>query len=674
MSSPGRRAGAAHRKPTHRDYLRRRLAATGALALLVVVLVAVIAGGASTRASKGKSKAAATPVPPHSSHLQVAIAPWQLPAPLSRTVALAVDGNIDVFGGLIGTGSTTTASVMQLDPANGHSENVATLPVPVHDAAGAGIGSHYFVFGGGATQLTTSVQSFAPDTAAGTPATSIAGQLPAQRADLAAAAGPDGTVYLAGGYDGTRLLPDVLSTHNGTSFTVVAQLPVPVRYPAVAVADGKLWVVGGDTGDSTATDAIQTVDLKTHAASVAGHLPEPISHAVAAQLGNTVYLFGGRSGGNALDTVLALDAAKASFSPAGSLPLPGSDMAAVPIGETVYLIGGEGQLGQPGQAVVVARLTSAIPTAAASGAPPFTGQMLIADRGNNRLLLVTADKKVQWIFPSLLHPAPPQGFYFPDDAFFTKHGTGIITNEEDQNTILEIAFPSGQVIGSYGHPNQPGSSAGYLNQPDDAYLLPDGKITVADAKNCRILFLNPDFTYLSAIGHTGRCQHDIPNDVAYPNGDTPLQDGNFLVSEIDGSYIDEVTMSGQVVWSVKLPLAYVSDPQQLGPDLYLVADYTRPGGIYEFTREGQIVWSYTVGSGEGMLDHPSLAERLPSGVICANDDYRDRVVCINPTTKQIVWQYGDTDTPGTAPGMLKIPDGFDLLEPDKTTPTHPFTG
>ena len=75
-----------------------------------------------------------------------------------------------------------------------------------------------------------------------------------------------------------------------------------------------------------------------------------------------------------------------------------------------------------------------------------------------------------------------------------------------------------------------------------------------------------------------------------------------------------------------------------------------------------------------MLDHPSLAERLPNGLIATNDDYRDRVVVINPLTKRIVWQYGHTDSPGTGPDMLKIPDGFDLLTHAGVTPTHPYTG
>ena len=46
----------------------------------------------------------------------------------------------------------------------------------------------------------------------------------------------------------------------------------------------------------------------------------------------------------------------------------------------------------------------------------------------------------------------------------------------------------------------------------------------------------------------------------------------------------------------------------------------------------------------------------------------------HPLTKHIVWQYGHTDSPGTGPDQLKIPDGFDLLTHGGVTPTHPYTG
>jgi hypothetical protein len=168
--------------------------------------------------------------------------------------------------------------------------------------------------------------------------------------------------------------------------------------------------------------------------------------------------------------------------------------------------------------------------------------------------------------------------------------------------------------------------------------------------------------------------HQPPTGLAGPNGDTPLANGNLLISETKGSYISEYTQSGSLVWTAHVAIGYPSDPQQLGPNLYLCADYSNPGGIVEFNRSGQILYQYRPVSGPGRLNQPSLAELLPSGAFMVNDDYRDRIAAIDPTTQALVWNYGVPDVPGTSPGHLAIPDGFDILNPNGTTPTHPQTG
>jgi outer membrane protein assembly factor BamB len=356
-------------------------------------------------------------------------------------------------------------------------------------------------------------------------------------------------------------------------------------------------------------------------------------------------------------------------------------------GGTGYLVGGEVAV-QSGpdaagiasgtlQTVLTLRLSAwGGPSGSPGSGAPYAGTFLIADRGNDRLISLDTARTVTWSYPSATMPAPPGGFYFPDDAFFIHHGTGIISNQEDNHTIVEIGYPSGRILWQYGHPGIPGSQPGYLDQPDDAYLLRSGTITVADASNNRILFLSPQGTVLGQIGN-GADAHVPQVSIAYPNGDTPLDDGNVLVSEITGSWVDEYTPSGHLVWSVHMTsVDYPSDPQQLGADLYLMTDYDPPaeGRILEFTRAGTVTWRYDALAGDGALKKPSLAERMPNGLIMVNDDYRDRVVAIDPTTDEIVWQYGLTDDPGTAPGLVSIPDGFDNLLADGVTPTHPQTG
>jgi outer membrane protein assembly factor BamB len=266
------------------------------------------------------------------------------------------------------------------------------------------------------------------------------------------------------------------------------------------------------------------------------------------------------------------------------------------------------------------------------------------------------------------------GFYFPDDAFFVKDGTAIISNQEQNETIVEFGYPSGKILWSYGHPRQAGAAAGYLHEPDDAYLLKDGEIAVADAQNCRVLLIHADGTVAGQIGTIGVCRHDPPVSMGSPNGDTPLADGNLLVSEINGSWISEYTPAARLVWTVHLPISYPSDPQQIASDSYLAADYASPGQLLEFDRAGDISYRYGPADGPGSLNHPSLAELLPSGVIMVNDDYRNRMVAIDPKTGALVWQYGVNDTAGTASGMLNTPDGFDLLGPGGATPTHRATG
>jgi hypothetical protein len=610
-----------------------------------------------------------------------------LPAPIAGESVVALRKGPLILGGLDST-EASVSGVFQLDGNSGRLSEVGSLSGPLHDAAAAVLGDRVLVFGGGTELSSDEVQALpAPGgkISSGVTASAV-GHLPSVRSDLSAVA-LSGRVYVLGGYDGRAPLDSVLATSDGGNFTQVTTLPAPARYMAVAALDGKIFAFGGEPANGGSSDAIQEVDPGTGSARVIGHLPQSTSHAAAAVLGGRIYVLGGEANGVASDRAWRFDPATGKVSPAARLPFPVAGGAATVVGSTAYLIGGRGSGGSPLRSVVLLREhTVKAPAEEEAGAvaakrstktgppPPFAGRLLIADRGNNRLLVVNAEKKVLWRFPSHAHPAPAGGFYFPDDAFFTHGGTQIISNEEQNERIVQLAFPSGKLLWSYGHPGVTGSEPGYLHEPDDAYLLKDGTVSVADAQNCRILLISPAKKILKTFGSPSACEHDPPRLLGSPNGDTPLANGNILVSEVNGSYIDEITPAGKLVWSVQLPIEYPSDPQQLGPDRYLVADYTDPGGIYEFNRAGEILWAYHPSSGRGMLNHPSLAERLPNGLICANDDYRHRMVIIDPHSRKIVWQYGRTDSPGRGHDHLKIPDGFDLLSPEGTMPTHPYTG
>ena len=291
---------------------------------------------------------------------------------------------------------------------------------------------------------------------------------------------------------------------------------------------------------------------------------------------------------------------------------------------------------------------------------PIPGYLLIADRGNNRMLLVDSKKRIFWRYPKTrMRPSMP--FRFGDDTFFAPSTDRIISNQEDQQTIQIVSFPGGRVLWRYGRIDIPSSRPGYLHTPDDAYLLPNGIVTVADAYNCRVLFISPAHRIVRQYGTTGVCRHNPPRELGPINGATPLPNGGTLVSEIKGSWVDDIGPNGRLRWAVQAPVSYPSDPQLLGPNRILLADYARPGHAVLMTRTGRVLWRYGPASGPGELDHPSLATRIAPGLIAVNDDYRHRVVLISMRTKRIVWQYGHTDVAGRRPGYLNTPDGLDLL-------------
>jgi hypothetical protein len=221
-----------------------------------------------------------------------------------------------------------------------------------------------------------------------------------------------------------------------------------------------------------------------------------------------------------------------------------------------------------------------------------------------------------------------------------------------------------------------GGGSELLDYPDDAYMLSDGSFTVADAYNCRILLVRAR-AIVREYGHSGVCRHDPPRYFGAVNGDTPTPEGGALVSEITGHWVDWLAADGSMKFAMQAPVSYPSDPQPLPEGHILLADYADPGGVVIIDSRGAVLWHYDPAEGNARLNHPSLALELPNGDIAVNDDYRDRVVVINPRQNSIVWQYGHVDVPGTAPGYLNTPDGMDFIpaapngEPDWAATVHP---
>jgi DNA-binding beta-propeller fold protein YncE len=287
--------------------------------------------------------------------------------------------------------------------------------------------------------------------------------------------------------------------------------------------------------------------------------------------------------------------------------------------------------------------------------------ILIADEGNNRIVIVDPAGKVRWVFPQKGDLKPGQTFKTPDDVFFSPDAKEIIATESEHQLVSVIDIATRKIVFEYGVAGHGSSKKGSLNNPDDAIILPDGRIIVADIKNCRVLFINRTTRVTTQLGQTGRCVHNPPKTFGSPNGVFPMADGRYLVTEINGNWVDAMTLDGKVSWAVHAPsIKYPSDTNEVSPNVYLTVDFSSPGGIVEFDSTGKLLWKFKP-TGKDALNHTSLAHVLPNGKIIATDDRNNRVIVIDPKTKKIVWEYGHKGKAGVSAGYLNNPDGLELV-------------
>jgi outer membrane protein assembly factor BamB len=636
--------------------------------LIAVSLVPVAIGlaTATRRDAKPAPTAAATDAPTGPPSLR-ARAAGQLPFGMQRAAAaVATPKVVTLLGGLDSSDKSRT-NIQRLQ--SGQATALGALQAPVHDAAAVALGSDVYLFGGGSESSSVpSIIRVDPNTGH----SQLAGSLPQPSSDLAAAA-VDGTAYLVGGFTGQVPLDTILAWRPGSQARIVGKLPQPLRYASVAAVQGKVLIAGGDTPRGP-TGQVLLFDPKTGQVSPLATLPHPLSHAAAAALGGFAYLIGGRgANGNPTREITSVDPSTGATAPAGEIPQAMSDSAAAAFTNSITVAGGRSTGGVLDN---VLELTPAPRTPGARGAAGrgflqpgsdpsvLPGNVLIADRANNRLLEVTPQGKVVWGFPRSGDLRAGQSFLVPDDAFYANGGRQIVATQEDNFAISVIDTATHQIVYRYGHPGVSGSSPGYVWNPDDAIQLRNGNIIAADIKNCRLIQLRAPLQNLTAqVGSTGGCSHDPPNAFGSPNGAFPLSNGGIVVTEINGDWVDVFDSKGKLVSTTNPPgFSYPSDTNEVSPGVYLSVDYAQPGAIMEFDAHGKVLWRYSP-SGRDQLNHPSLALPLPNGDVLVNDDYNHRVIVVDPKTNRIVWQYGHTGVSGTAPGYLSIPDGVDLATP-----------
>jgi hypothetical protein len=314
-----------------------------ALAVLIGVglIVWVLSCGSSPRRHAKAARA------PRASAIHVTVARiGELPEALQDAAATAepTGAAVLLFGGL-NAGEASTQEVLRVDPTNGATTSVGTLPTPVHDACAATVAGAEYLFGGGQT---SSYDAILHAGAGGSP--QQVATLPTPASDVACAV-IGRAAYVVGGYTGSEPLRSILAWQPGQPPRVVGQLPKPLRYAAVGAVGGQVLIAGGTSGPAASRD-VYAFDPASGGVRLLAELPAPLTHAAGVALGDSLLVIGGRGAvqGSQTTAVLAVSAG-GHVAAAGRLPLALSDVSAAPAAGGVVLAGGRGGDGTLSRAI-----------------------------------------------------------------------------------------------------------------------------------------------------------------------------------------------------------------------------------------------------------------------------------------------------------------------------------
>jgi N-acetylneuraminic acid mutarotase len=266
--------------------------------------------------------------------VQAVLAPWRLPARVSRAVALD-DGAHTLLAGGLYPGDHSSDQVLAVDPVHGSTRVAGRLAEAAHDSAGAMLAGRPYLFGGGgATELATVQRG-------GSRTWQVVGRLPGgTRSDLSVVDLGD-ALLLLGGYDGSRTPTTMLRTTDGTHFSTLGRLPAGVRYAGVARTGSTVWVLGGEVGQQELNE-VYRVDTATGRVQSVGRLPGPLGHEAVVPVGRRLLVLGGRTAVHrTTDAMWWFDTVTHRWSRAGRLPEPVADAALVVRSDRAWLLGGE---------------------------------------------------------------------------------------------------------------------------------------------------------------------------------------------------------------------------------------------------------------------------------------------------------------------------------------------
>lgn len=156
----------------------------------------------------------------------------------------------------------------------------------------------------------------------------------------------NGKIYVIGGYPASRVTVRTVQVHDVVSnrWSLTTPLPLGVNHPMPAVANGRIFVIGGQTDTGTAfVNNVQEYNPATTSWTARATMPTARSSGAAAVIGDKIYVAGGRPPRGSDFAVYSVTSNQWTTLP--NLPTARNHLAACAIDGKIHVVGGRIQAG-----------------------------------------------------------------------------------------------------------------------------------------------------------------------------------------------------------------------------------------------------------------------------------------------------------------------------------------
>jgi len=294
-------------------------------------------------------------------------------------------------------------------------------------------------------------------------------------------------------------------------------------------------------------------------------------------------------------------------------------------------------------------------------ASPASGQHRLVTQGNDKLVIVGRDGKVEWQMPwGGIHDV----HVLPDGNIMTQQGS---------SKVVEIDRAQHKVVWTYDS----AISNGNAGQPVEVHSfqpLGEGRVMIAESGPARII----------EIDRAGKLLHEVRLKVDHPHPHTDtrlarkLKGGHYLVCHEGDGVVREYDAASKVIWEYSVPLFGKEPKPGHGPEAFgnkCFAALRLPSGntliatgnghgVLEVTPQKEIVWQIQQADLPGItLAWVTTLEVLPGGnyVIgnCHAGPGQPLLIELDPKTKQIVWTFDHYEALGNSVSNSQILDAGD---------------